>query len=74
RALLQFGLRRHEVEHHRPRKPHRLQQQRAQRLWDALADGVLRQPAIERFTLDAAGLAHQRLESRQSTGSLVLIP
>lgn len=49
-------------------------QQRAQRLWDALADGVLRQPAIERFTLDAACLAHQRLESRQSTGSLVLIP
>lgn len=48
-------------------------QQRAQRVWDALADGVLRPPAIERFALDSAGLAHQRLESRESTGSLILI-
>jgi hypothetical protein len=34
---------------------------------------VLPPPAIERFTLDAAGQAHQRLESRASTGSLVLV-
>jgi NADPH:quinone reductase-like Zn-dependent oxidoreductase len=47
---------------------------RADRVWQALADGVLRPPAIERFTLDAAGQAHQRLESRQSTGALVLLP
>ncbi|HEY8356385.1 MAG TPA: SRPBCC family protein [Ramlibacter sp.] len=48
-------------------------QQRAQRVWDALADGVLHKPAIERFALESAGLAHQRLESRESTGSLVLV-
>lgn len=48
-------------------------QQRAQRVWDALAEGVLRPPAIERFALESAGLAHQRLESRESTGSLVLV-
>lgn len=48
-------------------------QERADRLWRALADGVLPPPAIERFTLDAAGAAHQRLESRASTGSLVLL-
>lgn len=48
-------------------------QARAQRVWDALAAGTLRAPAIERFALDAAGQAHRRLESRQSTGSLVLV-
>lgn len=48
-------------------------QERAQRLWDALAAGILPPPAIERFALDAAGQAHQRLESRASNGSLVLV-
>ena len=48
-------------------------QERAARLWAALAAGVLPRPAPERFALDAAGLAHQRLESRESTGALVLV-
>lgn len=48
-------------------------QERADRLWQALAAGVLPRPAVERFALDAAGQAHQRLESRASTGSLVLV-
>lgn len=47
--------------------------ERAQRLWDALADGTLKTPAIERFTLDAAAQAHARLESRASIGPLVLL-
>ena len=46
---------------------------RAQRVWQALAAGILPAPAIERFALDAAGAAHQRLESRASSGSLVLV-
>lgn len=46
---------------------------RAQRVWQARAAGILPAPAIERFALDAAGAAHQRLESRASTGSLVLV-
>lgn len=49
-------------------------QERAQRLWGALGSGVLPPPRIERFALGAAGSAHQRLESRASTGSLVLVP
>ena len=48
--------------------------ERAQRVWDALEQRVLRPPPIERFPLDAAARAHERLESRASTGSLVLIP
>jgi NADPH2:quinone reductase len=47
--------------------------ERAQRLWDALADGTLKVPAIERFTLDAAAQAHARLESRATIGPLVLL-
>ncbi len=46
---------------------------RTQRLWAALADGSIRQPLIERYTLDAADQAHARLESRLSVGSLVLV-
>jgi NADPH:quinone reductase-like Zn-dependent oxidoreductase/uncharacterized protein YndB with AHSA1/START domain len=46
---------------------------RAQRVWQALAAGILPAPAIERFALDAAGQAHERLETRASTGSLVLV-
>jgi NADPH:quinone reductase-like Zn-dependent oxidoreductase len=47
--------------------------ERAQRLWAALADGSIRLPPIERWALDAAGQAHARLESRATTGALVLM-
>jgi NADPH:quinone reductase-like Zn-dependent oxidoreductase len=47
--------------------------ERCERLWAALADGTLRTPQIERHALDAAADAHERLESRRSTGALVLI-
>jgi NADPH2:quinone reductase len=47
--------------------------ERAARVWAALAGGVFGAPLVERFTLDAAGRAHERLESRASTGSLVLL-
>lgn len=46
---------------------------RTQRLWAALADGRIKKPLIERYTLDAAYQAHARLESRLSIGSLVLM-
>ena len=46
---------------------------RAQRLWEALADGILQAPVIERHPLANAARAHERLESRQSAGPLVLI-
>jgi NADPH:quinone reductase-like Zn-dependent oxidoreductase len=45
----------------------------AQRVWDALADGTLKLPPIERYVLDAAAQAHERLESRATIGALVLI-
>lgn len=48
-------------------------QARAQRLWDALADGTLRAPLIERHALDDAARVHERLEQRQTMGALVLI-
>lgn len=48
-------------------------QERAARVWAALADGTLLLPPIERFTLDAAAQAHARLESRGSVGPLVLL-
>lgn len=47
--------------------------ERATRLWAALADGSIRPPLIERYTLDAAAQAHARLQSRRSVGSLVLV-
>lgn len=47
-------------------------EQRANRLWAALADGSVRMPPIERFSLDAAAQAHARLESRNSVGALIL--
>lgn len=46
---------------------------RAARLWAALADGSVQPPPIERYTLDAAADAHARLESRASSGALVLL-
>jgi NADPH:quinone reductase-like Zn-dependent oxidoreductase/uncharacterized protein YndB with AHSA1/START domain len=48
--------------------------ERAQRVWDALDQRVLRAPPIEHFALDAAARAHAHLESRASAGALVLIP
>ncbi|WP_425261511.1 SRPBCC family protein [Rubrivivax sp. RP6-9] len=48
-------------------------QERAERLWAALADGTLRPPAIERHALGAAADAQARLESRRTTGPLVLV-
>jgi len=48
--------------------------ERAQRVWQALADGAIRLPPIERFPLDAAAEAHARLEARASIGALVLLP
>jgi NADPH:quinone reductase-like Zn-dependent oxidoreductase len=47
--------------------------ERAQRVWDALADGSLKLSPIERFALDAAGQAHARLETRATVGALILI-
>jgi NADPH:quinone reductase len=47
-------------------------EERAQRVWDAVANGAIKLPPIEHFTLDSAAQAHRRLESRASTGSLVL--
>ncbi len=47
--------------------------ERAERVWAALAGGALRLPPIERFALDAAGRAHERLESRGTIGALVLV-
>jgi NADPH:quinone reductase len=47
--------------------------ERAQRVWDALADGSIQRPTIERYSLDAAAQAHARLESRGSVGALVLV-
>jgi len=48
--------------------------ERAKRVWNALADGAVRLPPIERFSLESAAQAHARLESRGSTGALVLLP
>jgi NADPH:quinone reductase-like Zn-dependent oxidoreductase len=47
--------------------------ERATRLWAALADGTLRVPPIERHALDAAAQAHERLESRRTIGPLILL-
>lgn len=46
--------------------------ERAQRVWSALADGTIKVPPIERFSLEAAAQAHARLESRASIGALIL--
>jgi NADPH:quinone reductase-like Zn-dependent oxidoreductase len=48
-------------------------EQRAGRLWAALAEGRVRPPPIERYTLDAAAEAHARLETRATVGALVLV-
>ncbi len=46
--------------------------ERTNRVWSALASGIIKQPMIERYTLEAAAQAHVRLESRASIGSLIL--
>jgi NADPH:quinone reductase-like Zn-dependent oxidoreductase/uncharacterized protein YndB with AHSA1/START domain len=46
---------------------------RADSLWQALADGTIKAPPIERHALDAAAQAHARLESRATVGALVLV-
>ena len=46
--------------------------ERAQRVWNALADGSIKLPPIERYSLDSAAQAHARLESRSSIGALIL--
>ncbi|RST54250.1 SRPBCC family protein [Variovorax sp. MHTC-1] len=48
--------------------------ERAQRVWNALADGSINAPPIERCSLNAAAEAHARLESRATIGALVLVP
>ena len=52
--------------------PQRLAE-RAERLWAALADEAVKLPPIERWSLDAAARAHERLESRATSGALVLM-
>jgi NADPH:quinone reductase-like Zn-dependent oxidoreductase len=47
--------------------------ERAQRVWDGLSDGSIRRPPIERYSLEAASRAHEWLESRHSTGTIVLL-
>ncbi len=47
-------------------------QERTERLWSAIELGHCKVPPIEQFALSAAGQAHERLESRQSVGSLIL--
>ncbi len=47
--------------------------ERATRVWNALADGTLKTPPIERHALGDAAGAHERLESRRTIGALVLI-
>jgi NADPH:quinone reductase-like Zn-dependent oxidoreductase len=47
--------------------------ERAQRVWDALANGAIIAPPIERHSLEAAGAAHARLESRRTIGPLILV-
>jgi hypothetical protein len=53
---------------------HALLNQRAERVWQAMRDGVVLPVQAERFALKDAAAAHARLESRLSTGSLVLLP
>ena len=47
--------------------------ERADRLWAALADGTLKPLPIERHALASAHDAHERLESRRTTGSVILV-
>ena len=46
--------------------------ERAERVWHALRTGAIKTPEIETFSLRDAALAHEKLESRSSTGAIVL--
>ena len=46
--------------------------ERAERVWNALRTGAIPTPEIESFALRDAALAHEKLESRLSTGAIVL--
>lgn len=48
-------------------------QRRAAHVWAALADGSIKTPPIERHSLESAAAAHARLESRATSGALILI-
>jgi NADPH:quinone reductase len=48
-------------------------QRRAARLWEAVERGTLPRPPVERHTLEGAARAHERLESRATTGALILL-
>lgn len=43
-------------------------------LFDMLREGKLALPTVTRFSLEDAAMAHQAMESRATTGKLVLIP
>jgi NADPH:quinone reductase len=47
--------------------------ERASRVWNAIADGTIKVPPIERHSLEAVTNAHARLESRATVGALVLV-
>ena len=47
--------------------------ERAARVWQALQTGVIKTPYIQKFALRDAALAHEKLESRSSVGSMVLL-
>ncbi len=47
--------------------------ERARRLWAALDTGAVKLPPIERWSLEAAARAHERLESRATSGALVIM-
>lgn len=49
-------------------------QRRANIVFDALRNGLLRLPPITRYPLAAAAQAHADLEARRSVGALVLVP
>jgi NADPH:quinone reductase-like Zn-dependent oxidoreductase len=49
-------------------------QRLADMLWDVVRRGVVRIPEPVRFPLDQAAAAHRALESRATTGPLILIP
>ncbi|MGE4368575.1 MAG: zinc-binding dehydrogenase, partial [Burkholderiaceae bacterium] len=43
-------------------------------LFDAMAKGIVTPVISERFALDDVARAHDKLESRATTGSIVLVP
>ena len=47
--------------------------ERAERVWQALRTGLIKTPEIETFALRDAALAHDKMESRLSTGAMVLL-